>query len=57
MTTPDEEAREEDLAFLETLREGSLEDIERLALNLRFGGPRWQIEAVERALAKRKESA
>jgi hypothetical protein len=49
----EEDLRRLDLAFIRELRTASLERLQMIALNLSFGGPEWQREAVRRAI-KRK---
>lgn len=50
--TEDDERRL-DLDFIRELRTADLEHLQMIALNLSFGGPEWQREAVRRALKSR----
>jgi len=52
---PSEDAeRRRDLEFLRELREASTHRLHQIRLNLSFGGPAWQIVAVQRAIEKRE---
>lgn len=42
-----------DIEFLETLKNGSEEELLRWKLNLMFGGPEWMRIALDRALKNR----
>lgn len=50
----DNEALDQDLAFILELKEASLDRLLQLRLNLSFGGPEWQRVAVARAIAARE---
>lgn len=52
-----DEDREDDLAFMNVLRHADAEAMELLRTNLAFGGPRWMVIAVERAIERRKRGS
>ncbi len=51
--SPDNE-RNADLEFLREMRESDLARLHQIRTNLSFGGPRWQVVAVERAICARE---
>jgi len=48
--------RRRDLEFIREMRTASYARLKQIAVNLSFGGPEWQREAVRRALAKFEQS-
>lgn len=52
----DEEERQADIEFIETLKSGSEEELLQWKLNLMFGGPEWMRIALDRALKSRFNS-